>query len=72
MAYTPQLTRTYSGTLRRIAWTYEIPMTEALKSILDYAAKYTDSQKVCKACRDDSFCDQCPFNQSSDTNQIPT
>jgi hypothetical protein len=65
MAYTPELTRVYSGTLRRIAWTYGIPMTKALKGILDYAARYMDSKKVCEACKDQSFCGQCPFNSRS-------
>ena len=68
MAYTPELTRVYSGTLRRIAWTYGTPMTKALNGILDYVSKYMDNQKVCMACKDKSFCEQCPFNQDSSSN----
>jgi hypothetical protein len=63
MAYTPELDKRYSGALRRIAWTYRVPMTEALKGILDLASKYMDRSTVCGACRDKSFCKACPFNQ---------
>lgn len=65
MAYTPELTKVYSGILRRIAWTYGIPMTKALEGIFDYATTYMDSKKVCVACKDKGFCAQCPFNPSN-------
>ena len=63
MAYTPELTREYSGTLRRIAWTYGTPMTRTLEGILDYVTRYMDRKKVCDACRDETFCEQCPFKE---------
>ena len=63
MAYTPELKRKYSGTLRRIAWTYEITMRRALECILDYVTRYMDHKNVCDACRDKSFCEFCPFKE---------
>ena len=63
MAYTPELTDRYSGILRRIAWAYGIPMTKAIESIVEYSTKFINIEKVCGACRDESFCEQCPFNQ---------
>ena len=62
MAYTPELSQAYSGTLRRIAWALEMPMTNAIEAVLDYAGKVVDSKKVCEACRDKNFCKRCPFN----------
>ena len=64
MAYTPELSRENSGTLRRIAWALEMPMTKALEALFDHIGKVMDSKKVCDACRDKSFCEQCVFNHS--------
>jgi hypothetical protein len=55
----------YSGILRRIAWAYSVPMTKAMEGILELAAGYMDSQRVCEACRDDSFCKRCIFFQET-------
>jgi hypothetical protein len=65
MAYTPELTQTYSGTLRRIAWALEIPMTKAIEEVLNYVGKVIEKGRVCEACRDKSFCEQCPFGDNS-------
>ena len=61
MAYTPELSLRHSGILRRIAWAYEVPMTRAIEGILEQTSKYIDGKKVCEACRDNSFCEECPF-----------
>ena len=63
MAYTPELSQRHSGTLRRIAWALEAPMTKTIEAVLDYVAKAIDNEKVCETCRDKSFCKACPFNQ---------
>ncbi|MBW1829579.1 MAG: hypothetical protein JRI74_09180 [Deltaproteobacteria bacterium] len=65
MAYTPELTQEHSGTLRRIAWALGIPMTKAIHEVVDYVSRIMDWKKVCDACRDNSFCGQCPFNRSN-------
>ena len=70
MAYTPELTQKYSGTLRRVAWAFEIPMTKAIEGLLDFITNYIDGKKICEACRDDSFCEQCPFNQNGHNAQL--
>jgi hypothetical protein len=62
MAYTPELSREHSGVLRRIAWALELPMTKAIGEVLDHAGAVIDSKKVCRACRDKSFCKDCTFN----------
>jgi len=64
MAYTPELSQTYSGTLRRIAWAVEMPMTKAIEEVIDYVGNVIDKEKVCEACRDKSFCELCPFRHS--------
>lgn len=62
MAYTPELSQEHSGTLRRIAWALEVPMTKAMEEVFDYLGNVIDKKKVCESCRDDSFCKQCSFN----------
>ena len=71
MAYTLELTQRYSDALRRIAWAFEIPMTGAMEGLFDYVTRFIDAQKVCEACRDRSFCGQCPFDHNDRTqNQV--
>jgi hypothetical protein len=65
MAYTPELSQRYSGTLRRIAWAFEIPMTQAIEGLLNYVTRFIDRNKVCEACRDNSFCERCLFYDKS-------
>ena len=64
MAYTPELTQTYSGTLRRIAWALDIPMTKAIEEVLNYVSKVIEIGRVCEACKDKSFCQKCPFGDN--------
>ena len=54
MTYTPELSQDYSGALRRIAWALDLPMTTALEEV--------DNKLICKACKDNSFCNRCIFN----------
>ena len=65
MAYTPELTKTYSGTLRRIAWALNMPMTKAIKEVLNYVCTVIDKGRVCDSCRDKNFREQCPFSHNS-------
>jgi hypothetical protein len=69
MAYTPELSQEYSGILRRIAWALEIPMTKAIEEVLQHAGALIDSKKVCRACRDRSFCKDCSFNHNRTRKQ---
>ena len=64
MAYTPGLSQRHSGTLRRIAWALEMPMTKAIEEVFDYLSKVMDEKKICYACRDKSFCESCEFNRN--------
>jgi len=63
MAYTPELNQKYSCTLRRIAWNFGVPMTVAIKMILDHAAKSIESAEVCAKCRDKTRCHECVFSR---------
>ena len=62
MAYTPEFNQDYSGALRRIAWALDLPMTTALEEVLFQVGREVDHKLICKACRDNSFCDKCLFN----------
>lgn len=61
MAYTPELSKNDSATVRRIAWALGIPMTRALPRIIEHAARVIDPGKVCEKCRDRSRCTVCVF-----------
>ena len=61
MAYTPELTMKSSCTLRRIAWTLDMPMTKAMEKIFEYLSKILDSKKVYQGCRDRTKCSECAF-----------
>ena len=63
MAYTPELNQKHSGTLRRIAWALERPMTKTIEEVFDYVGKAIDNKKVCEACKDKSFCNLCVFKR---------
>ena len=62
MAYTPELTDKESGTLRRIAWSLNRPMTKAMEWILTELIKFIPSGAICEACKDPTKCAICPFN----------
>jgi hypothetical protein len=71
MAYTPELDQVHSAILRRIAWALSVPMTTAIKSVIRTAATTIISpEKACAACKDNRFCDRCPF-QEADTSKGP-
>lgn len=61
MAYTPELSQQHSATLRRIAWSCQMPMTKTLASIFDHLGATLDKGKICEACKDKSFCGSCVF-----------
>ena len=62
MAYTPEMSMKSSRTLRRIAWSLEMPMTKAMEKIFDYLPEILDREKVCQKCRDKTKCSECQFN----------
>ena len=64
MAYTPELSQTHSGALRRIAWAMKIPMTKAMVRIFEIVGNALDKDKICSACRDNSFCSDCLFKRN--------
>jgi hypothetical protein len=62
MAYTPELDIEHSRTLRRIAWSMNMPMTRAMEEIFTWLPAQLDKAKVCGKCRDKSRCSECAFN----------
>ncbi len=63
MAYTPELSQEHSSTLRRLAWSMDMPMTRALAEIFTWLPEKMDVDKVCSKCRDKTGCQECAFNQ---------
>nr|CBX28417.1 hypothetical protein N47_G37410 [uncultured Desulfobacterium sp.] len=64
MAYTPELSRQASCTLRRIAWALNIPMTKAIEKVFEHMPFILDNKKVCQGCRDKSKCAECSFHHT--------
>jgi len=62
MAYTPELSRQDSATLRRIAWALDVPMTEAMTRVFEEIAGRIDGHRVCASCKDKTPCAVCAFN----------
>ena len=62
MAYTPELSYENSCTLRRIAWAFGMPMTEAMSKMFKVVIKHIDHKKICSSCKDRSKCEECSFN----------
>ena len=62
MAYTPELDLQHSRTLRRLAWSMDIPMTRAMAEIFDWLPEQMDKERICGRCRDRSLCEVCAFS----------
>ena len=77
MAYTPELTQTGSATLRRLAWYRGKPMSKTLEVLLEATGRTMAEIRpgeVCAKCKDDSICEECPFQAPAKTNPplLPT
>ena len=64
MPYTPPLSHREAAIVKRIAWAMGKPMTKALSAIIALAVGCSDKEAICKACRDRSLCQLCPFRES--------
>ena len=68
MAHTPELSQIGSATLRRLAWYMGKPMTKSLEMLIELTAmKMAEMSpgEVCSRCKDNSFCEVCPFHTPS-------
>ena len=61
MAYTPVLNQHQNAHLRRITWGCQMPMTKTMGSIFEYLGTVLDKGKICNACKDKAFCENCDF-----------
>ena len=64
MAYTPELSDRSSCTLRRIAWSLNMPMTKAIEKVIEDIVHTVDRKRVCQTCKDMTRCDDCAFNKN--------
>ena len=68
MAYTPELSHQASGTLRRLAWSLNKPMTQTMEWIFTDLIKFIPSGAICEACKDSSKCSSCVFSNAGKPN----
>jgi len=69
MAYTPEFSQRESAIVRRIAWAMGVPMTLAQSEIIELVAKHLNQALVCPACKDNTFCGECPFEAKEITDE---
>lgn len=75
MAYTPELSQRGSATLRTLAWFRRKPMTRTLEALLEATGSTMAAIRpgeVCAKCRDDSICEECPFQPPAKNESTPT
>ena len=73
MAYTPELSKIGSGTLRRLAWHLGKPMIKSLEMLIGMTATKMAEMKpgeVCSKCKDNSICEECPFHTPPHSTEI--
>jgi hypothetical protein len=61
MSLMPKLRFKESCSLRRVAWSLNIPMTEAIDMVFAYVPYVVDKKKVCRGIRDKNKCKNCIF-----------
>ena len=62
-AYTPQFTLQISAAVRRLAWSLNKPMTQAIKLLVKALPAIINPEKVCQKCKDKSVCKSCIFSR---------
>lgn len=62
MPYTPELNESAICTLRRLAWSANMPMSKVLEAAVVRYSTRTNRESVCKTCKDPSRCAICYFN----------
>jgi recombinational DNA repair protein RecR len=65
MAYTPELSQRGNATLRRLAWHLGKAMSKSLEMLIEMTGMEMaelEPGEVCIKCKDNSICNQCPFN----------
>ena len=61
MPYAPSFSTRSTVSLRRIAWSLDVPMTVAMEKVMDILPLVMPAQKVCAKCQDRSRCTDCVF-----------
>lgn len=60
-SYSPQLSAQVSATIRRLAWSMDKPMTQAISALVFALPAIIDHSKICMSCKDKSDCKACIF-----------
>jgi hypothetical protein len=61
MSYSPQLSKSATVSVRRLAWAMDLKMTETVKIMAKLLPYQFSRSKVCLACQDKKGCDFCFF-----------
>lgn len=62
MPYTPELDESAVCTLRRLAWSANMPMSKVLEAAVVRHSIRANRESVCETCKDKSRCAICYFN----------
>ena len=61
MPYAPSFSTRSTVSLRRIAWSLDVPMTVAMEKVMDILPLVMPAKEVCAKCQDRSRCVDCVF-----------
>ena len=59
--YTPQFSELAAVSVRRLAWSLDVPMTQTMDHIVRILPSVIDASKVCLSCKDNTKCTCCIF-----------
>jgi len=59
--YTPQFSALAAVSVRRLAWSVGIPMTETVDLMVKLVSSYVEPKKICLSCKDNTRCFDCSF-----------
>ena len=63
--YTPEFSYREGVSIRRLAWSLDLPMTKIMKEIVSLLPSLFSSAEVCAKCKDKTKCEDCAFNKEN-------
>ena len=63
--YSPNFSETACVSVRRLAWAFNLPMTQTMDHMIEMLLSQVDPARVCLSCKDKSRCSKCIFTKQS-------
>jgi len=59
--YSPKFSVLSAVSIRRLAWAFNLPMTETVEHIVKILPTLVESRRICSKCLDKTKCSNCVF-----------